>query len=167
MAKLTIWFGVALILLGAWGFFGTGSEHPTALIPAYFGLALAVSGALANSPDAKKRMLWMHVAVTFGLLGFLGSASRAGVEFRHASGAGDDVGAVADGFGGVGLREVGEGDLVADAGMLVGPVGEGGLAGEERLLLLRESGGGGEGQEGKSFQGGHGVLRWVSLFKRI
>lgn len=88
MAKLTIWFGVALILLGAWGFFGTGSEHPTALIPAYFGLALAVSGALANSPDAKKRMLWMHVAVTFGLLGFLGSASRAGVEFRHASGAG-------------------------------------------------------------------------------
>ncbi len=88
MGKLTIWFGVALILLGAWGFFGTGSEHPTALIPAYFGLALAVSGALANSPDAKKRMLWMHVAVTFGLLGFLGSASRAIVEFRHASGTG-------------------------------------------------------------------------------
>ena len=42
MAKLTIGFGVVLILLGAWGFIGTGSTHPTALIPAYFGLVLAM-----------------------------------------------------------------------------------------------------------------------------
>ena len=46
MAKMTIGFGVVLILLGAWGFIATGSVHPTALIPAYFGLALAWSGLL-------------------------------------------------------------------------------------------------------------------------
>ena len=75
MAKLTIGFGVTLIVLGAWGFFGTGSAHPTALIPAYFGLALAVSGGMAKTENAKQRMLWMHVAVTVGLLGFLGAGS--------------------------------------------------------------------------------------------
>jgi hypothetical protein len=86
MAKLTIGFGVVLILLGAWGFIGTGSAHPTALIPAYFGLGIAWSGILANSEDAKRRMLWMHIAVTLGLLGFLGSASRAVIEFVKAHG---------------------------------------------------------------------------------
>jgi fucose 4-O-acetylase-like acetyltransferase len=86
MAKLTIGFGVVLIVLGAWGFVGTGSTHPTALIPAYFGLALAWSGILANTENAKQRMLWMHIAVTVGLLGFIGSVSRAVVEFTKAHG---------------------------------------------------------------------------------
>ena len=86
MAKLTIGFGVVLILLGAWGFISTGSEHPTALIPAYFGLALAISGMLASGDDAKKRMLWMHIAVTAGLLGFLGSGAMAIVETVKAHG---------------------------------------------------------------------------------
>ena len=72
MAKLTIVFGVLLIGLGAWGFVATGSTHPTALIPAYFGLVLVVSGGLALALPAK-RMLWMHAAVTVGLLGFLGT----------------------------------------------------------------------------------------------
>jgi hypothetical protein len=86
MAKLTIGFGVVLILLGAWGFVSTGSEHPTALIPTYFGLALAISGIFANSQDAKKRMLWMHVAVTVGLLGFLGAGAMAIIETVKAHG---------------------------------------------------------------------------------
>jgi hypothetical protein len=86
MAKLTIGFGVALILLGAWGFIGTGDAHPTALIPAYFGLAMAWSGILANTPDAKKRMLWMHIAVTVGLLGFIGAAVMVVVENVKAHG---------------------------------------------------------------------------------
>lgn len=77
MAKLTIWTGVLLIVLGASGFLGTGSTHPTALIPAYFGLALVSSGAFAISPSAGRRKLWMHVAVTVGLLGFLGAAVQA------------------------------------------------------------------------------------------
>ena len=86
MAKMTIGFGVVLIALGAWGFLSTGSQHPTALIPAYFGLALAWSGFMANSQDAKRRMLWMHVAVTAGLLGFIGAAVMVVVENVKAHG---------------------------------------------------------------------------------
>jgi hypothetical protein len=36
--------------------------------------------------DAKKRMLWMHIAVTVGLLGFLGAGSRAVMELVKAHG---------------------------------------------------------------------------------
>jgi hypothetical protein len=71
MAKLTIVFGTLLVLVGIAGFVVTGSAHPTALIPAAFGLLLALFGALANTENPKKRMLWMHIAVTIGLLGFL------------------------------------------------------------------------------------------------
>jgi hypothetical protein len=86
MPKLTILFGVALIAVGAWGFFATGAMHPTALIPAYFGLALGWSGGLALAQPAK-RMLWMHIAVTVGLLGFLGAGAMAVVETLKAHGA--------------------------------------------------------------------------------
>ena len=72
MAKLTIGFGVVLILLGAGAFVVLG-HHPHTLIPAIFGLLLAICGALANTEDARRRMLFMHVAVTLGLLGFLGT----------------------------------------------------------------------------------------------
>ncbi len=71
MYKLTIVFGVLLILLGVGCYVATGSSHPTSLIPASFGLVLAILGFLANTEDAKKRMLWMHIAVTVGLIGFL------------------------------------------------------------------------------------------------
>jgi hypothetical protein len=86
VAKLTIGFGAVLILLGAWGFIGTGDAHPTALIPAYFGLVIGWSGYLAMSPDASKRKLWMHVAVTAGLLGFLGASVMVVVENMKAHG---------------------------------------------------------------------------------
>jgi fucose 4-O-acetylase-like acetyltransferase len=86
MAKLTIVFGVVLIVLGAWGFIATGSEHPTALIPTYFGFALAWCGPLAMRQRGKQRMLWMHVAVTIGLLGFLGAGVMAIVETVKAHG---------------------------------------------------------------------------------
>jgi hypothetical protein len=86
MAKLTIAFGVALIAVGAWGFFATGAIHPTALIPAYFGLGLSWAGGLAMAQPGK-RMLWMHIAVTVGLLGFLGAGAMAIVELVKAHGA--------------------------------------------------------------------------------
>jgi len=72
LAKLTIVFGILLIALGATAFVLLG-HHPHTLIPAAFGLLLAIFGALANSPDPKRRMLFMHIAVTVGLLGFLGT----------------------------------------------------------------------------------------------
>jgi len=86
MAKLTVAFGIVLILLGAISFFGTGSMHPTALIPAYFGIALTLCGVLTNSPSEKRRMVVMHIAVTVGLLGFLGSGIMAVVEAIRAHG---------------------------------------------------------------------------------
>ena len=91
MAKLTIVFGVLLILLAVIGFVSTGSQHPTALIPGGFGLIFILFGVMANTPDSKKRMLWMHISVTVALLAFLGTIpadidafrlSR-GVEFPH------------------------------------------------------------------------------------
>jgi len=71
LATTTIGFGVVLILLGLGGYFGTGRVSLTALIPAAFGLLLAVFGAMAR--DDKKRKMAMHIAVTVGLLGFLGT----------------------------------------------------------------------------------------------
>jgi hypothetical protein len=52
----------------------------------WFGLVLALAGALANTEDSKRRMLWMHIAVTVGLLGFVGAASRVIVECVRANG---------------------------------------------------------------------------------
>jgi hypothetical protein len=91
MAKLTIALGILLILVGIVGFVYTGSAHPTALIPAIFGLAFVLFGIMANTENAKKRMLWMHVSVTVALLGFLGTIKAdidtvrlsRGVEFPH------------------------------------------------------------------------------------
>ena len=71
MTKLTIGFGVLLGLIGVGYFVATGSTHPTALIPLWFGLALIICGALAITEDARRRMLWMHIAVTIALFGFL------------------------------------------------------------------------------------------------
>ena len=73
MAKTTISLGGLLALIGIFGFTATGHQHPTALIPVAVGLILAILGFLALTDDAKKRMLYMHIAVTIGLLGFLGT----------------------------------------------------------------------------------------------
>ncbi len=75
MAKVTIGFGIALIILGGASFVLTGNKFPTSLIPAAFGILLLVFGRMAESPDSKRRMLFMHIAVTIGLLGFLATAA--------------------------------------------------------------------------------------------
>ena len=77
MAKMTLFFAAVLIVLGVAVFVATGSHAPTALIPAYFGVVLGILGMLANTPDIKRRMLFMHIAVTIGLLGFLFPGVRA------------------------------------------------------------------------------------------
>ena len=74
MAKLTIGLGIVLTLTAIVCFALTGSAHPTALIPAGVGLLFVLFGALAVSPDPKRRMLWMHIAVTLALLMFLGTS---------------------------------------------------------------------------------------------
>jgi hypothetical protein len=74
MAKVTVLFGILLILLGGLGFVSTGSKFPTSLIPSVFGVVLVTFGSLAETPETRRRMLFMHIAVTVGLLGFLATA---------------------------------------------------------------------------------------------
>ena len=88
MAKVTLIFAALLIALGLAGFLGTGSAHPTALIPTWFGLALGLFGFLAISPNEGRRKLFMHINVTIGLLGFLGAGGRAVFGYLHANSVG-------------------------------------------------------------------------------
>jgi hypothetical protein len=88
MAKVTLVFAILLAALGLAGYFGTGSLHPTALIPTWFGLALGLFGFLAISPNESRRKLFMHFNVTIGLLGFLGAAIEACRGYVTATSAG-------------------------------------------------------------------------------
>ncbi len=71
MPSVTLALGVALIILGLAGYFLTGAVSLTALIPAAFGLVIALLGLIAR--DERKRKHAMHAAVVVALLGFLGS----------------------------------------------------------------------------------------------
>ena len=72
MPGVTIVFGVVLIALGVGGYVATGMVSVTALIPAFFGVVIALLGALALRPRLRKHA--MHVVVLVSLLGFLGAA---------------------------------------------------------------------------------------------
>ncbi|MEE9130826.1 MAG: hypothetical protein V3T84_12465 [Phycisphaerales bacterium] len=73
MAKVTIGLGFVLIALGLGGYFGTGRESLTALIPAFFGLPLLLLGLVALKE--RMRTIAMIIAVVIGLLGFAGTVS--------------------------------------------------------------------------------------------
>ncbi len=73
MAKVTLVFAILLVALGLVGYLGTGSAHPTALIPTWWGVALGICGFLAISPSERRRKIFMHIAVTIGALGFIGA----------------------------------------------------------------------------------------------
>jgi hypothetical protein len=77
MAKVTLVFAVLLIALGLTGYLYTGSLHPTALIPAWLGLAMGIFGFLAMSPNEGRRKLFMHINAAIGLVGFLGGLIEA------------------------------------------------------------------------------------------
>ena len=68
---LTLGLGVVLVVVGLAGYVLTGGVSLTALIPAAFGVVIAIAGLIAR--DAGKRMHAMHAAVLVALLGFLGS----------------------------------------------------------------------------------------------
>lgn len=90
MAKMTIIFGVLLIVVGLAGYLGTGSVHPTALIPMWWGLALGVGGVLAISPSERRRKIFMHINVTIGALGCIGAFVEALRGYGAARSAGLD-----------------------------------------------------------------------------
>lgn len=76
MAKLTIIFGAALILLGVGAYFiaPADARSVTAFIPAFVGAPILVCGLLALKPSLRKGA--MHVAVAIGGLGLIASFSR-------------------------------------------------------------------------------------------
>ncbi|MEM7125958.1 MAG: hypothetical protein AAF702_06510 [Chloroflexota bacterium] len=69
--KTAILIGLALIALGLWGRFSTGTTSITALIPAFFGLPIAILGFLGRNPQRLK--MSMHVVAILALLGIIGT----------------------------------------------------------------------------------------------
>lgn len=78
MPTTSIITGVLLILIGAVGYiYGLMNDKAsiTALIPAFFGIVIAVLGLAANAKESLRKHL-MHVAIIVALLGFLLTAGR-------------------------------------------------------------------------------------------
>jgi hypothetical protein len=80
MAKLTVGFGVLLVVVSLGFWVAMGRAESAALHPAGLGALLALFGSLANTENSKRRMLWMHLAVTVGLVGFLITGVRAVIQ---------------------------------------------------------------------------------------
>ena len=70
MPNLTTNYGLFLLSWGLIATYLSEAQSLTSFLPSLLGLALLVSGEMAKIPEKKK--LWMHVAVTFGLIGALG-----------------------------------------------------------------------------------------------
>ena len=71
MPGLTIVLGVALVILGLGGYFGSGRQSATALIPAYAGAVFVVIGLVARNPGSRKHA--MHAAAGLAVLGVVGT----------------------------------------------------------------------------------------------
>jgi hypothetical protein len=84
MAKLTVVFGVLLVVVSVAFWFVLGKES-AALHPAGIGVLLVVCGVLANTESVKQRMIWMHIAVTLGLISFLTTGVRAVIEIAKGT----------------------------------------------------------------------------------
>jgi hypothetical protein len=73
-----IYCGIVLILIGVAGYgygLSIGHASPTALIPAAFGLVIALFSAIGRAKE-NLRMHMMHVAVLIGLIGLIIPAYR-------------------------------------------------------------------------------------------
>ena len=78
MPVISIICGIVLILIGVTGYaYGMSTEHAsvTALIPAFFGIVIAVLGFVARGRESLRKHL-MHAAVVIALLGFILPAGR-------------------------------------------------------------------------------------------
>jgi hypothetical protein len=70
MPRLIFIFAVIFVLLGIGSYLVTGAQSWTALIPAIFGVLLAIAGFVS----LKSLKHGGHIAALVGLLGFLGTA---------------------------------------------------------------------------------------------
>ena len=69
--RLTLLVGSALLIEGIGFYLGTGMSSMTSLIPAFFGIPLIAMSIMATRQPERSHH-WMHIAVVFGLLTFLG-----------------------------------------------------------------------------------------------
>mgnify|MGYP005842550149 CR=1 FL=1 len=83
MLPITFAFGLILTALGLYGYFGTDTTSPTALIPSVFGVILLVCGLIALKPAARKHA--MHAAVAVSLLGALAAIGGLAARWSSAS----------------------------------------------------------------------------------
>jgi len=72
MPRITIVYGLFLVVLGVAGYFGSGAASVTALIPTFFGIPVTICGVLALRENLTKH--GMHVAVLLGMVGMFGAA---------------------------------------------------------------------------------------------
>ncbi|QIN78405.1 hypothetical protein GBA65_07565 [Rubrobacter marinus] len=63
MTKLTLGFGVALVLVGVIGYAASGAAGTTALVPAFFGVPMAVAGWMMARPCSRFAGLYSAVAL--------------------------------------------------------------------------------------------------------
>jgi hypothetical protein len=72
MARVTIGFGIAFILLGLISWFATDRVSMTALIPSFFGVVFLVLGMVMRDESRAKHA--GHAAAALAVIGLLGSA---------------------------------------------------------------------------------------------
>jgi amino acid transporter len=78
MPKLSILFGVILMIIGGagYGFAAmSGKASITALIPAFFGIPMALFGLVAEAKESLRKHL-MHASVVVALLGFIAMSAE-------------------------------------------------------------------------------------------
>jgi len=85
MTNGTIVYGLFLILLGVASYVLTGGVSATALIPAYFGLAVLPLGLISNLKPAHKRH-FLHATAVISLLAILGTSKGFVSSFTLMSG---------------------------------------------------------------------------------
>ncbi len=84
MAKISITFGIILIILGLISYFGISSESITALIPTFLGIPVLILGFLGLNEKYLKHA--MHGAAVLMLLGFGGTVGGLIKFFRMLGG---------------------------------------------------------------------------------
>ncbi len=75
MPKISIFIGAMLCLTGIVGYGASDVKSITAFIPLFFGLPIMLFAWLTLRQPSKAK-IYMHVAVTLAILGFVASAMR-------------------------------------------------------------------------------------------
>lgn len=88
MPRITVVFGLILIVLGLGLWLGTGRTHTTALIPSFFGIAFVLCGLWARSDKWRKHA--MHVAAVLALAGIGGTVRGLIGGIKHLAGTTSD-----------------------------------------------------------------------------